>query len=321
MREFKATGRIDVHSHYMPPGYRETAIAALKAVPDGMPGMPDWESQTTIGVMDRQGIATAMLSVSSPGVHFGDSAATRRLARSVNEFAAQQAQDHPGRFGAFASLPLPDIDAALDEIDYALRVLKVDGFVMLTNFGGTYLGDAKFDPIFDELNRCHAVIFIHPTSPPCWEHIALGYPRPMIEFPFDSTRAVTNLVVSGTLERCPDLRIIVPHAGGTLPFLARRIERVTAQMNLGGAGGPKGGFITPLRRLFYDTAAASGDNSLAALLTLVDSSRILFGSDYPFMPEAMTQQMINELNSTKLLSADDRLAIARDNALKLFLRS
>lgn len=165
--------------------------------------MPDWNSETTVAVMDRQDIATAMLSVSSPGVYFGDSAAARRLARSVNEFAVQKAQDYPGRYGTFASLPLPDIDAALEEIDYALRVLKVDGFVMLTNFGGTYLGDAKFDPIFDELNRRQAVIFIHPTSPPCWEHIALGYPRPMIEFPFESTRAVTNLVISGTLDRYP----------------------------------------------------------------------------------------------------------------------
>jgi 6-methylsalicylate decarboxylase len=194
MREFKATGRIDVHAHYLPPGYRETAIAALKTVPDGMPSMPDWESETTMAVMDRQGIATAMLSVSSPGVYFGDGAAARRLARSVNEFAVQKAQDHPGRFGTFASLPLPDIDAALDEIDYALRVLQVDGFVMLTNFGGTYLGDAKFDPIFDELSRREAVVFIHPTSPPCWEHIALGYPRPMIEFPFDSTRTEHDFV-------------------------------------------------------------------------------------------------------------------------------
>jgi predicted TIM-barrel fold metal-dependent hydrolase len=143
----------------------------------------------------------------------------------------------------------------------------------------------------------------------------------MIEFPFDSTRAVTNLVISGTLERCPDLRIIVPHAGGTLPFLARRIAGVAARMNLGGPGGPRDGFITALRRLFYDTAAASGDNSLAALRTLVDSSRILFGSDYPFMPEEITQQMITELNSTKLLTADERLAIARGNALKLFGRS
>jgi 6-methylsalicylate decarboxylase len=312
--EFKTTGRIDVHSHYLPPGYLETATAALKGIPDGMPAMPVWDPHATIGMMDRQEIGTAMLSVSSPGVYFGDNAAARNLARSVNEFAARKAQDYPGRFGTFASLPLPDIDAALDELDYALRVLKVDGYVMLTNYGGTYLGDKQFDPIFDELNRCKTVVFIHPTSPPCWDQIALGFPRPMIEFPFDSTRAVTNLALGGTLERCPDLRIIVPHGGGTLPFLARRIAGVASRLNLGETGG----FIAALRRLFYDTAAATGDNSISSLLTMVDSSRILFGSDYPFMAEPTTQQMIGELNSSRLLNAEDRHAIERDNALKLF---
>jgi predicted TIM-barrel fold metal-dependent hydrolase len=207
-------------------------MGALKGIPDGMPQMPDWEPETTVAMMDRQGIATAVLSVSSPGVHFGNDDAARRLARSLNEFGARTVQDHSGRFGTFASLPLPNIDATLEEIRYALDVLKVDGFVILTNFGGIYLGDLKFDPIFDELNRRNAIVFIHPTSPACWEHIALGFPRPMIEFPFDTTRAVTNLVVSGTLERCPNVRIIVPHAGGTLPFLARRIDGMVSRLSL-----------------------------------------------------------------------------------------
>jgi len=316
--ESETDGRVDVHAHCLPPGYREKANAALKDF-DGMPYVPDWEPEATVAMMDRQGIATAMLSVSSPGIHFGNDEAARGLARSVNETAARVVEDYRGRFGSFASLPLPDVDGALEEIRYALDVLKADGFVMLTNFGGIYLGDARFDPIFDELNRRKAVIFIHPTSPPCWQHIALGFPRPMIEFPFDSTRAVTNLVMSGTLERCPSLRIIVPHAGGTLPFLARRIAAFAAlRRNLEGTG-PKGGFIAALQRLFYDTASASGDNLLASLLTLVDSSRILFGSDYPFAPEPAVEQTIKELNSSRLLSDDDRRAMERDNAKRLLL--
>jgi 6-methylsalicylate decarboxylase len=319
--ESKTIGRIDVHAHYLPPGYRETAMAALRGVPDGMPRMPDWEPEITVAMMDRQGIATAMLSVSSPGVYFGNDDAARALARSVNEFAARNAQDHRGRFGTFASLPLPNIDAALEEIGYALDVLKVDGFVMLTNLGGIYLGDAKFDPVFDELNRRNAVVFIHPTSPPCWEHIALGFPRPMIEFPFDSTRAVTNLVMSGTLERCPNVRIIVPHAGGTLPFLARRIAAMASLTNPAGKRGPTGDFIAALQRLFYDTAGSSGDNAITSLLTLVDSSRMLYGSDYPFTPETVVEAMIEELNSTCLLNADGRRAMEHGNAMKLFARS
>jgi predicted TIM-barrel fold metal-dependent hydrolase len=319
--ELKTNGRIDVHAHYLPPGYLKTAIAALKDFPDGMPFMPDWEPEIAVEMMDRQGIATAILSVSSPGVHFGNDQAARNLARSVNEFAARIGKDHPGRFGTFASLPLPDVDAALEEINYALGVFKADGFVMLTNYGGVYLGDPKFDPVFDELNRHRAIVFIHPTSPPCWEHIALGLPRPIIEFPFDSTRAITNLVMSGTLERCRDLRIIVPHAGGTLPFLARRIAGAASRMRLQRASAPKGDFIASLQRLFYDTAGAYGDNSLACLLTLVDSSRILFGSDYPFMPEAAAAQMIKELNSSRFLRASDVNAIESSNAMKLFARS
>jgi 6-methylsalicylate decarboxylase len=314
-------GYIDVHNHYFPPGYVDNAVAALKGLPDGMPAMPNWDPETTIAMMERQGIATAMLSVSSPGVHFGDDVAARALGRSVNEFAARQAQDRPGRFGLFASLPLPDIEAALEEINYALGTLKADGFILLTNYRGAYLGEAKFDPVFDELNRRNAVVFIHPTSPPCWEHIALGFPRPMIEFPFDSTRAVTNLILSGTLERCPNVRVIVPHGGGTLPFLARRIAAVAARMNLGRSGAPSVDFIPALRRLFYDTAAASGDNAIASLLTLIDSSHILFGSDYPFMVEPVVEGMIKELNSTALLSDDDRRAIENRNALKLLGRA
>jgi predicted TIM-barrel fold metal-dependent hydrolase len=316
--EPKVTRRIDVHAHYLPPGYRETAMAALKDVPDGMPRMPDWQPETTVAMMDRQEIATAMLSVSSPGVHFGNDEAARRMARSVNEYAARTVQDHRGRFGTFASLPLPDIDAALEEVRYALEVLKVNGFVMLTNYGGVYLGDVKFNQVFDELNRRSAIIFVHPTSPPCWEHIALGFPRPMIEFPFDTTRAVTNLVISGTLERCPNLRIIVPHAGGTLPFLARRIEGMVSRLSLTREPRPSGSFLAQLQRLFYDTAGSSGDNSIASLLTLVDSSHMLYGSDYPFTPEAVIETMIKELNSTRLLTAQDRQAMEHGNAMKLF---
>jgi len=311
-------GLIDIHAHYLPPGYLETATAALKGLPDGMPFMPSWQPETALEMMDRHGISTAMLSVSSPGVHFGNDQVARRLARSVNEFGARIAKDHPGRFGMFASLPLPNVDAALKEINYAVCTLKANGFVMLTNYGGVYLGDATFDPVFDELNERRAIVFIHPTSPPCWEKIGLGFPRPMIEFPFDSTRAITNLVLGGTLERCPNLRIIVPHAGGTLPFLARRIARVASGMNLGRSGSARADFIAALRTLFYDTAAASGDNSLASLLALVSSSRILFGSDYPFMPEAAIAQTINELRTSQLLRTEDLRAIETGNAVRLF---
>jgi predicted TIM-barrel fold metal-dependent hydrolase len=312
------TNRIDVHFHYLSPEYREKMIDAVGGAPDGFPA-PHWSADATLAMMDRAGIATGMLSVSSPGVHFGNDAKARSLARSVNEFAARTMGDHRGRFGGFASLPLPDVDGALEEIAYAFDKLKLDGVVMLTNFNGVYLGDKRLDPVFDELNRRGAIVFIHPTSPICWQQSALGYPRPMIEFTFDSTRAVVNLIFSGTTTRCPKLRFIVPHAGGTLPFLARRIGMFGRGFTAGSAKDPIN-TEEHLRRMYYDLAGSPGSNAIAPLLEMTERSHILYGSDYVHTPEAIVSAHLNELLSSKLLSAEDFRAIGRRNALALFPR-
>jgi predicted TIM-barrel fold metal-dependent hydrolase len=307
------SNRIDVHFHYLSPEYREKMIDAVGGSPDGF-AAPQWSAESTLAMMDRMGIATGMLSVSSPGVHFGNDAKARVLARSVNEFAARTMTDHRGRFGGFASLPLPDVDGALEEIAYALDTLKLDGVVMLTNFNGVYLGDKRLDPVFDELNRRGAVVFIHPTSPICWQQSALGYPRPMIEFTFDSTRAVVNLIFSGTTARCPKVRFIVPHAGGTLPFLARRI----GMFGRGVAGGIPVPAEEHLRKLYYDLAGSPGSNAIGPLLEMTERSHILYGSDYVHTPEAVVSAHLAELLSSKLLSPDDFRAIGRNNALAMF---
>jgi predicted TIM-barrel fold metal-dependent hydrolase len=312
-------GRIDVHAHYVPAEYRTRLLAAGVERPDGMPGLPAWDVPTALEVMDRLGVATAMLSVSSPGVYFGDADAARDLARLVNEEAARAVRDHPGRFGGFASLPLPDLDAALVELDHALGTLGLDGVVLMTNYGGVYLGDPSFAPLFDELDRRGAVVFLHPTSPVCAESIALGYPRPFIEFPFDTTRAVMNLIVSNTLERCPNLRLIVPHAGGTLPFLAARITGASRRLP-GADGRDQGGAEVYLRRLYYDLAGSTTPYSLASLLQLVDASRILYGSDWPWTPERGVRDLAEAFERNHLLGADDRARIGHGNALQLFPR-
>ena len=185
---------------------------------------------------------------------------------------------------------------------------------MLTNFNGVYLGDKRLDPVFDELNRRGAVVFIHPTSPICWQQSALGYPRPMIEFTFDSTRAVVNLIFSGTTARCPKVRFIVPHAGGTLPFLARRI----GMFGRGVAGGTPVPAEEHLRKMYYDLAGSPGSNAIGPLLEMTERSHILYGSDYVHTPEAIVSAHLAELLSSKLLSADDFRAIGRGNALALF---
>jgi predicted TIM-barrel fold metal-dependent hydrolase len=313
-----ASCKIDVHAHYLPPGYADELRSAGLAYPDGMPGYPEWSPQRALETYDRLGIVTGMLSISSPGVHYGDDAAAIRLARRVNEVGADTVADFPTRFGLFAELPMPNVEGSLQEIAYALDVLHADGIALKTNARGIYLGDPRFDPVFAELNYRKAVVFIHPTSPCCWQDCAMGYPRPMIEFPFDTTRAVTNLIFSGTLEKCPDIRIIVPHNGGALPMLAERITRVGAAI----AREPaiKGDAMSYLRRLYFDTALAGSNHTLASLLQISDASHIVYGSDWPWAPDSSVMITNQQLESSGFFSDKDRGRIYRSNAIELLAR-
>jgi predicted TIM-barrel fold metal-dependent hydrolase len=279
-------GFVDVHAHFVTDWYAAQAIAAGHQLPDGMPTWPPWSVEAR-ELMDRSGIDSAVLSLSSPGAHFGDDAAARVLARRLNDFAAGVVRDHPRRFGFFASLPLPDIDSALAEIDYAFDTLGADGIILETNFQGMYLGDPRLEPVFSELDNRAAVVFIHPTSPVCWQQCALGRPRPIIEFIFDTARTVTDLLFAGTLDRHPRLQMIVPHCGGALPVVADRINgfmQLTGQANDGSSDA-----ITLLRRLYYDTAGSPFPRQIPALLNLVETNQLLYGSDYPWTPAAIAE--------------------------------
>lgn len=313
-------GRIDVHSHYTTPRYRKEAEDAAGGRPDGMPGLPDWEPEMAIETMDRLGVETAMLSISSPGVHFGDDESARALARHVNEAAAQAVADHPRRFGLFASLPLPDLDAALTELDYAFGELRADGIALMTNFNGTYLGDGSLEPLYEELDRRGAVAFIHPTSPCCWGPTSLGFPRPMIEFVFDTTRTVTNLILNGVRRRFPNIELIVPHAGAALPLVADRIAMVVDLLPTFAHVATAADVLEAFEGLWYDLAGPVTPRQLPALLDLVESGRLLFGSDWPFTPEALAVSLSKALDDSGVLSADQLRAIHRDNALNLFPR-
>ena len=240
--------RVDVHAHYLPGFYREALREHGLDQPDGFPYIPEWSAQEHVAFMDRLGIERSLLSVSSPGVRFGDV----DLARAVNEAGRKAVVDHPGRFGLLASLPLPDVDAPSREIGHCYDHLGVDGFVLLTNVGGTYVSDPSFAPVFRELGRRGARVLLHPTSPACWEHTSLGRPRPMIEFLFDTTRTVVDLVLNGTIAANPDLRLIVPHAGAVLPLLADRVSAFAPLL------APNVDVLGDLGRLHFDLAGSRG---------------------------------------------------------------
>jgi 6-methylsalicylate decarboxylase len=309
--------RIDVHHHILPPSY-------VRSVGDGRIGplivagkTPEWTPQHSIEAMDRNGIEKAITSISAPGLWFGDTHITQALTRECNDYAAAMCSDHPGRFGVFASLPLPDIDASLREIAYALDDLKADGIGLLTNYDGKYPGDPSFAPVFGELNRRKAVVYFHPTEAPCCHAHHLAIPAATLEFPFDTTKAVTSLLFGGTFARCRDIRFIFSHAGGTIPFLAERIARLEVRPEF--RESVPDGVIFELKRLFFDTALSANQLAFSALLKLVASEQVLFGSDYPFAPEATMAATVKGLANLGL-APEVLHAIERGNALQLLKR-
>jgi 6-methylsalicylate decarboxylase len=312
-------GFVDVHAYFVTDSYVRQAIAAGHDRPDGMATWPVWSPNAYLDLMDRHGIATALLSLSSPGVHFGDDAAARSLAREVNEYAATLGRDNPGRFGSFVALPLPDVDSTLDEIAYAFDHLSADGVALMTNTGGVYLGDPRLEPVFAELGRRHAVVFLHPTSPPGWEQTALGRPRAMMAYLFDTTRTVADLLLAGVLNRHPDLHIIVPHGGGALPVLADRINEFAKLFLPPNQPAPTDA-VTQLRRLYYDMAGAAFPRQVPALLGLVEPDRLLFGSDYCWTPPPVADAHIAAIDAAEAPAGSTWRSLSTANAQRLFPR-
>jgi len=299
--------RIDVHHHILPPEYM-TALAKIQVTRSAGVPFPKWDSASSLALMDRKGIEIAITSISAPGIYFGDLNFTRDLARRCNEFSAHLIKEHPQRFGAFAVLPLPDIEAALQELAYALDTLHLDGVGMLSSINGEYLGSPAMNDLLAELNRRRAVVFVHPNAPPERMLPNTNVPPAIMEFVFDTTRAVANLVFTRALKRYPAIRFIFPHAGGTVPFLAGRISMGEQKV------------IQYLKTLYFDVALASTPYALRSLQELADPSHILFGSDSPFLPEPLITGMIEGLNDYRGFDVGMHTAINRENALALFPR-
>ena len=307
------TAILDLHHHILPPDYMKALGSRIGS--QGLLGRPpQWSPAASVEAMDRNGIKAAVTSISSPGVWFGDSIETQRLARSCNEYAARIKADYPGRFGFFAVLPLPDVDASLREIEYAMEVLGADGVGLLSNYGGTYPGDDRLAPVFDELNRRKMVVFFHPTVSAGWTSLP-DIPVPSLEFPFDTTRAITNLLLTGTFTRCRDVRFVFAHAGGALPFLAARINRLMIVPKF--RDNVPDGVFSELKHIYFDVALSANPIAFGPLLQVAGDANIVFGSDYPHAGEPTLAATVSGLNELGLDAA--RLeGIASGNARALF---
>ena len=306
---------VDVHSHIVPPFYLSENRDRIAGSRGGeiSAAWLDWSPQQSLAAMDEHGVETAMLSLSTPGVWFGNAEEARATARRVNEYGAELVRSHPGRFGLFAAIPLPDTEGSLREIEHAFDVLKADGIGLLTSYGDKWLGDGAYRAVLEELNRRKALVFVHPTTPNCCRTLMPGISTIMAEVPQDTTRTIVSLLFSGTLSRLQDIRFIFCHAGGTMPVMAARMTQY----------GPKNlaevlpqGVEYELKRLYYDIPVSGYRPAVAALAGLIPMSQILFGSDFPYRPLGESAGTMQQLG----LSESDLAAIGRGNALGLLPR-
>jgi len=305
---------IDVHHHILPDFFwRETNDSAH---PVGGIAPPVWDEASALAFMDDAGIDVAITSISTPGVHVGDDARARRLARRCNDYAGELAMRWPKRFGAFATVPMWDMREATAEIDYALGELKHQGVCLFASYGEKFLGDKQFDPVMEALNARAAIVFVHPALHPSSRMLELPWPGFMMEYVFDTTRAAVNLVFSGAVERFPRIRFVLAHAGGLMPYFAWRLSispMIDARLEQ----------LTPadiyarLGRFWYDNALSPTAETLTCLNAVAPPNQIVFGSDWPFANARVISEAVKTYEAVPLPQAQ-REAIDRGNALSLF---
>jgi 6-methylsalicylate decarboxylase len=305
---------VDVHHHLCAPTYVDEVSRLTGLHPYAEKTLRNGTPQKSLEDMDRAGVTRSIVSLTTPGVWFGDVAEARRLARQCNEHFAKVVSDHPQRYGMFAVLPMPDVAGSLKEIEYALDTLKADGIAFYTSYNDRHLGDPEFAPVFAELNRRKAVVYTHPRRPDCCANLLPEISEAIIEYGTDTTRTIASLLFSGTAARCPDIRFLWSHAGGTMPFLIGRFHAVAAMPQF--ARHLPRGVLHELQRFFYDLAQASNPGATSSLMQLVKISQVLFGTDFPYQTAASHLKGLGECG----FSAGDRRAIEYENAAALLPR-
>ena len=307
--------RVDVHHHMLPPEYARLTRERILQITSGDPTVLNWTPEVTFAQMEQYGVASAILSLPVPGAWHQGRENSRKLARIANEYGARLSKDHPGKFGVFAAIPLPDVEGSLKEIEYAFDALHADGVYLQTSYDDKWPGDPAFAPVFDELHHRKAVVFVHPTEPVCCADLIPGIPSNVVEFVFDTTRAIVSFLAGGTFARCPDIRFIFCHSGGTMPVLAARINGFFQARSALAAQVPNG-VVYELKRQYYDVANATNPMSLAALMKLVPTSQIVWGSDFPYRAIGPTATGWDNYEAAPEIKS----AVNRENALKLFPR-
>ena len=307
--------RIDVHFHIIPDFYRDAVYAAGSG--PAMGRYPDWTPELALELMDRSGIALAITSLAQPGVEFTHGAAAKTLARRCNDYAAELSARWPRRFGAFALVPMHGIDDAIAEIRYCSESLRFAGACLFASYGQKFLGDPRFDPVLEALDAQGAVVFIHPAYHPSSRALDLPWPGFMMEYLFDTTRAAANLMLSGALDRFPRIRFILAHAGGVLPYFAWRLS-IAPMVDARLPQWPRERILAGLGRYWYDNALSPGPAPMAALAEIAAPEHVLYGSDWPFANARVTAQHLKDYTADGFLTAPQRAAIDRSNALALF---
>ncbi|ABW12405.1 amidohydrolase 2 [Parafrankia sp. EAN1pec] len=306
-------GRIDVHQHFLPPGYARWLESGGIAQVGGR-AIPDWDADKAIGLMDQFSISTGILSLSAPGVYLGDGTDARTMATQVNEAAAECVWDRPDRFGFFATVPLPDVDGALEAAAHAFDSLNADGVCLLANYQGIYLGEPVFDPLMAELDRRHAVVLVHPAELP--GPAVPSIPPFATDFLLDTSRAAFNLVRHEVPRRYPNITFILAHAGGFVPYASHRVAvGVTAE-----TGRDPFEVLEDLQGFYFDTALSSSPAALPTLLAFAKPGHVLFGTDWPFAPDIAVAYFTGQLDSYDDLDSDARVAINHGNVQALFPR-
>jgi 6-methylsalicylate decarboxylase len=325
--------RLDLHHHFGSPRWTKRH-AEMKR--QGWETFQNYSPALSIEAMDKAGVQTSFLSMTTPGIWFGDNFAAERqetiaLARDVNEYGARMVADYKGRFGLFSVLPLPDVDASLKEIEYAFDTLKADGVGLLTSYGNMWLGDARLQPVLDELNRRQAIVYTHPTDATCCHALANTNPS-VVEWFSDTARSIQSLIqdppgagrggrgAAGTSQatRYANIKFIWSHGGGALVGTTRVIGTVSADA-LAGTPAPNSR-LHHIRRFYYDTAGAANPIVMPALKRLLGgTSQIVYGTDYPFGGIDGPRTIVNGLQTVGF-TAEELRGIDRDNALRILPR-